>query len=53
MKGGKELVKVSYKLIDLDKDAANSVVVFAASDDGSLRVRRIEMKGSKTALQFD
>jgi hypothetical protein len=51
-KNGQEVAKVAYKLVDLGKDASNSAVVFSASEDGSLQIRRIEIKGSKTALQL-
>ena len=53
LKDGKQVLKASYKLTELDKAPADSVVVFAAATDGSLAVRRIEMKGMKTALQFE
>jgi hypothetical protein len=50
---GKEVLKASYKVVELDKAAGDSAVVFAASDDGSLKVRRIEIKGLKSALAFE
>lgn len=53
LKDGREVVKVNYKLVDLGKDASNSVVVFAAVSDGSYQVRRIELKGANKALQLD
>ena len=53
MKGGREVAKVNYRLVDLGKGASKSVVVFSSSDDGSFRVRRIELKGDKMALQLD
>lgn len=53
LKDGREVVKVNYKLVDLGKDASNSVVVFAAASDGSFQVRRIELKGAKKALQLE
>ena len=52
-KDGKEVLKASYKLVELDKAAVDSAVVFAAADDGSLKVRRIEIKGLKSALLFE
>lgn len=52
-KGGKEVVKTSYKLMQLTKDAADNAVVFTAAPDGSLQVKRIEIKGSKVALNFE
>jgi hypothetical protein len=52
-KGSKEVLKANYKVVELDKAAADGAVIFAAAGDGSLKVRRIEFKGSKTALQFE
>jgi hypothetical protein len=52
-KDGKQILKASYKLTELDKAPADSAVVFAAATDGSLSIRRIEMKGMKAALQFE
>jgi hypothetical protein len=52
-KEGKQVLKASYKLTELDKAPADSAVVFTAASDGSLSIRRIEMKGMKTALQFE
>ena len=51
-KDGREVSKVSYKLSELTKEASDSAVVFGAAPDGSLAIRRIEVKGMKTALQF-
>lgn len=52
-KDGKEVAKATYKLVDLNRTAADNAVVYVAADDGSLTIRRIEIKGMKTALQFD
>ena len=52
-KDGKEVAKANYKLVDLNRTAADSAVVYVTADDGSLKIRRIEVKGMKTALQFD
>ena len=52
-KGGKEVAKAAYKFVDLNRTAADSAVVYVAADDGSLKIRRIEIKGMKSALQFD
>ena len=52
-RNGREIVKAPYKLVDLAKDAADSAIVFSVSGDGSFQVKRFEMKGSKTALQFE
>jgi len=52
-KNGKEILKAAYKRVELTSAPADSAVVFAADGDGSLKVRRIEVKGTKTALVFD
>jgi hypothetical protein len=52
-KDGKEVLKTAYKRLELSNAPADSAVVFVAAGDGSLKVRRIEIKGSKTALVFD
>jgi len=53
MKDGREVLKASYKITTLAKEAQDSAVVYAASDDGGFKIRRIEIKGMKVALQFD
>jgi hypothetical protein len=52
LKEGREVHKVSYKLTNLSKEAEENVVVFGASTDGSLEIRKVELKGLKTALEF-
>ncbi len=52
-KDGKEVLKAAYKRVELTNAPADSAVIFAADSDGSLKVRRIEVKGTKTALVFD
>ena len=52
-KDGKEVAKAAYKFVDLNRTAADSAVVYMTADDGSFQIRRIEIKGMKTALQFD
>lgn len=51
-KGSKEILKANYKVIELNKPAADNAVIFAAAD-GGMKVRRLEFKGSKTSLQFE
>jgi hypothetical protein len=53
LKNGREVAKVEYKLVELGNAGSDDIVVFAAASDGSLTVRRIEFKGSKTALKFE
>jgi hypothetical protein len=50
---GKEVLKAAYKRVELSNVPTDSAVVFAAAGDGSFKVRRIEIKGSKTALVFE
>ncbi|MEN3333806.1 MAG: hypothetical protein V7641_3171 [Blastocatellia bacterium] len=52
-KDGKEVLKAAYKRVELSNVPADSAVVFVAAGDGSFKVRRIEIKGSKTALVFE
>lgn len=52
-KDGKEVAKAAYKRTELNSLPADSAVVFVAAGDGSYKVRRIEIKGSKTALVFE
>ena len=51
-KGDKEVAKTAYSLVELAKDASDSAVIFSANADGSLNVKRIELKGMKVALQI-
>jgi hypothetical protein len=53
MKDGKELLKAAYKRTELASQPADTAVIFVAASDGGYKVRRIEIKGSKTALVFD
>lgn len=53
LKDGREVAKSNYKLVALGKDASDSAVIFVAADDGSLMVRRIELKGLNVALQME
>lgn len=50
---GREVVKASYKVVDLAKNASDNAVVFGMNSDGSFQVRRFEMKGSKMSLVFE
>jgi hypothetical protein len=53
LKNGREVAKSGYKLVSLGKDASDSAIIFVAADDGSLVVRRIELKGLNVALQME
>jgi hypothetical protein len=52
-KDGKEVMKAVYKRVELPNAPAETAVVFTSAGDGSFKVRRIEIKGSKTALVFE
>ena len=52
-KDGKELLKAAYKRVELNNAPTDSAVIFVAAGDGTYKVRRIEIKGSKTALVFE
>ncbi|HWC76391.1 MAG TPA: hypothetical protein VG778_02960 [Blastocatellia bacterium] len=51
-RNGREVSKVTYKLTALTDEADDSAVIFGTASDGSFEIRRIEIKGLKTALQF-
>ena len=53
LKNGREIAKTEYKLVSLGKDASDSALIFVAAADGSLQVRRIELKGLNVALQME
>lgn len=53
LKNGREIAKAGYKLVSLGKDASDSAIIFVAANDGSLQVRRIELKGLNVALQME
>jgi hypothetical protein len=53
LRNGREVAKSVYKLVALGKEASDSAVIFVAAEDGSLRVRRIELKGLNVALQME
>jgi hypothetical protein len=52
-KDGKEILKAAYKRVELTTVPTDSAVVFVAASDGGYKVRRFEIKGSKTALVFE
>jgi hypothetical protein len=53
LKGKREVLKATYKVIQLDEAAAANSVVSTAEADGSYQLKRIEFKGKKGALVFD
>lgn len=53
LKGRREVVKVPYKLTKLDKPAPETVVIYGAGENGSFKLRRIELKGYDSALAIE
>ncbi|WP_058867864.1 hypothetical protein [Chloracidobacterium thermophilum] len=49
--GSREVARTSYTLVELPKPATADTVVFT-NKDGARKIARIEMKGSKMALQI-
>lgn len=50
LKGRKEVLKASYKVVKLNQPAADSAVIYTANADGSFGVKRIEFKGKNEAI---
>lgn len=53
LKGKKEVIKASYKVVKLDQNATDNSVAYTANADGSFRVKRIEFKGKNEAIAID
>ncbi|MFL6214965.1 MAG: hypothetical protein ACJ74J_13865 [Blastocatellia bacterium] len=53
VQGKREVLKATYSVAKLDKEAANSVVVSSLGNDGSFLLKRIEFKGKNTAFVFE
>jgi len=53
LKGKKEVLKASYKVIKLAQPAANNAIAYDAGPDGSFLVRRIEFRGKSEAIVFE
>lgn len=53
LKGKKEVLKASYKIVKLDHPAADTSVAYTTNADGSFRVKRIEFKGKNEAIVLD
>jgi hypothetical protein len=51
--GKHEVLKATYTVAKLEKDAANTVVVSALAGDGSYLLKRVEFKGKNTAFVFE
>lgn len=53
LKGKKEVVKASYRVVKLAQAAADSSVAYTAAADGSFRIKRIEFKGKNEAIVLE
>jgi len=53
LRGKKEILKASYKVVKLDQPATDNSVAYMANSDGSFRVKRIEFKGKNEAIAID
>jgi hypothetical protein len=53
VQGKREVMKATYAVAKLDKEAVNSVVVSSLGNDGSFLLKRIEFKGKNTAFVFE
>ena len=53
LQGRREVLKATFSVAKLEKDAPNSAVVSTLNDDGSYQLKRIEFKGKGSALVFD
>ena len=53
LQGKREVLKATFTVSKLDKDAPNTAIVSSANDDGSYQLKRIEFKGKTAALAFD
>ncbi|MGA9773298.1 MAG: hypothetical protein WBV94_29985 [Blastocatellia bacterium] len=53
LRGKREVLKATYTIMKLEKDAENGAVVSTANNDGSYNLKRIEFRGKSAALVFD
>ena len=53
VQGKHEVLKATYSVTKLDKEAANSAVVSSLGNDGSYLLKRIEFRGKNTAFVFE
>lgn len=53
LRGSKELAKVSYKLVKLNKPAASDTVIYSVGTDGSLSISRLEFQGMSEAVVLE
>lgn len=53
LRGKHEVLKATYTVMNLEKDAENSAVISTSNTDGSFNLKRIEFRGKSAALVFD
>jgi hypothetical protein len=53
LQGKHEVLSATYELARLDKPAADTAVIYSQNADGSFQLKRIEFKGSASALVFE
>ena len=53
VQGKREVLKATYSVTKLDKEAANSAVVSSLGSDGAYQLKRVEFKGKNTAFVFE
>src|SRR5262245_24488590 len=49
----REVLTATYELAKLDKPAADNAVIYSQNNDGSFQLKRIEFRGSASALVFE
>ncbi|HUK89419.1 MAG TPA: hypothetical protein VLZ81_03390 [Blastocatellia bacterium] len=52
-KGSREIAKVPYKLVKLNRPASDSAVIYSVASDGSYTISRLEFKGLNVAVSFE
>lgn len=53
VKGKQDVLKIAYKWSKLDATPSDTSVIYALADDGSYRIKRIEIKGKEYALALE
>jgi len=53
VQGKREVLKATYSVTKLDKEAASSAIVSSLGNDGSYLLKRIEFRGKNTAFVFE
>ncbi|HJQ24830.1 MAG TPA: hypothetical protein VKA60_13010 [Blastocatellia bacterium] len=53
VQGKHEVLKATYTVTKLDKEASNSVIVSTLGNDGSFLLKRVELKGKNIAYVFE